>query len=191
MKIDITKQLKAARMTQGALADAIGKSHGFLSEVLSGKKNPSVETLSAIAAALGVPVSDIIVGSSDTAPDGRSGMSESMAEPFRPAETTPIRVAVDALSRNRRRAETYRVRVGDLALALCAGDVLILDMGASPAPGSLVVATIADAATGAATTVVRKWLPGWLIGGTSEATSMQAPEHSVAVLGVVGAVIRA
>lgn len=187
MKIEIAQHLKAARMTQGALADAIGKSHGFLSEILSGKKNPSVETLQAMADALGVPVSAIIAGGDDTQPP--TGLAEAQAEPFRAAQSSPIREAIAALSRAIRRPDTYRVRNADAALALCAGDVLIIALGATPAPGALVIATIANLDSGEAATIVRRYVPGWLF-GAGQPMAIEDKQNSVGVLGTVVSVIR-
>lgn len=48
---------KGAKITQEALAAAIGTSQSNISEIEKGKHNPTLETLSKIAVALNVPVS--------------------------------------------------------------------------------------------------------------------------------------
>lgn len=48
---------KKAGLTQAALADACGMATARISEIESGRHNPTVDTLDAIAAALGVHIS--------------------------------------------------------------------------------------------------------------------------------------
>ncbi|MEO8530853.1 MAG: helix-turn-helix transcriptional regulator [Deltaproteobacteria bacterium] len=52
MKLNISAALVRSGMTQSALADAVGIGKGFLSEIISGKKDPSFETFKRIAKVL-------------------------------------------------------------------------------------------------------------------------------------------
>lgn len=188
MKLDIRKHLKAAGMNQAALADAVDIKPGFLSEILSGKKNPSLNTLEAIAAALNVQIADLFAGET---PDTGSltGMAEAEAEPFKPAGSSALQAAIAALGSACRHAETYRIKKADPALALCEGDLLVIDMGAPVEPGALVIATIADFDSGAASTIVRRYVPGWLF-GPGNPVQIDNGQNSVGVLGTVRSMIR-
>ena len=188
MKLNIRDHLKAARMKQAALAEAADITPGFLSEILSGKKQPSVETLQAIAAALKVSVADLVADPPQDAVK-TIGFAEPEAEPFEPETSTSLQKALSALASACKHAETYLIRKSDASLALCAGDVLVIDLDAPLEPGALVIATIADADSGEATTVVRRYVPGWLF-GSGDPVRTDDDKTSVGVLGSVRSMIR-
>jgi len=62
----IGKALKKAREAKGAdyhqvdLAAAVNLQRSYISELESGKRNPTIETLAVICEELGVPLSDVI-----------------------------------------------------------------------------------------------------------------------------------
>ncbi|MCL6563282.1 MAG: helix-turn-helix domain-containing protein [Firmicutes bacterium] len=74
------RALRRARgWTQQQLAQAAGCGQSFLSEIETGKANPTQAMLEAIAAALGVPVSQLFV--EDPTPDTASAGTSAMPIP--------------------------------------------------------------------------------------------------------------
>jgi hypothetical protein len=88
----------------------------------------------------------------------------------------------------------YITRRNDPSLGLMPGDGLVVSSGATPEPGAIVVATVADTQTGEANTVVRRLAPPYLASGApadpQPLMNMNAPFTSVAILGVVIALWR-
>lgn len=181
MKLAIAPQLARAGMTQTALADRVGVNKGFMSEVVSGKKYPSVETLMAIAAALGVPV----VALFDDAPTDQgaaraepAGMAED-ATPYTPAATThgdPVRTLYASRARNA--AITHRAAVDMPGFGITAGDLLVCDLSRLPSPGEVTVAVAVDTDTGTAQTMIRRYTPPFLLAGAALAATTIAIETS-------------
>lgn len=60
MEIDLKSALKRRGMSQQQLADAIDVSKGYISEIASGKKRPSIETLEQILDAIDADIAEII-----------------------------------------------------------------------------------------------------------------------------------
>ena len=58
----IRARRRELNLTQGFLANAAGVGTSQICQIESGQKNPSVETLAAIACALSVPVGDLMSG---------------------------------------------------------------------------------------------------------------------------------
>lgn len=56
----IRQLAKKRKLTANRLADFSGLGRGFLSNILTGKKSPSLRTLAKIAAALDVPVRELL-----------------------------------------------------------------------------------------------------------------------------------
>jgi len=73
MKFDLKSALERRGMSQQALADAIGRGKGYVSELASGKKQPSIETLDLILAALDADISEIVAPRQFIAVAGRVG----------------------------------------------------------------------------------------------------------------------
>lgn len=63
-----------------------------------------------------------------------------------------------------RTPETYRLSASLPGFGLIAGDVLVVDLGNTPAPGDLAIVTTEDEA-GNATTLVRRLFPPYLVAG--------------------------
>lgn len=60
MKLRIKEVLKEKKVTAVSLAEQIGIAQPSMSNIANGKVTPSLDTLEKIAAALGVPVSELI-----------------------------------------------------------------------------------------------------------------------------------
>lgn len=70
---------------------------------------------------------------------------------YGPAATTPA---------------TFKLTMSLPAFALVANDVLVVDLARVPSPGDLTLVTILDEATTETQTVIRRYLPPYLAGGT-------------------------
>lgn len=162
MKLDIGSALARSGMTQTALADAIDVKKGFMSEIISGKKSPSLETLIRIAQALGVTMAELFIDegrASTAAPERKfTGMSDE-AVPFdwqdfrdRSRSTNAIEAAQSGL----RHPETYRIPAAIGWLALMAGDILIVDLARPAKDGDLILVGLTDADGFNARTLVRR-----------------------------------
>lgn len=169
MRLNIAPLLARSRMTQSALADQIGVKKGFMSEVISGKKSPSVETLIAIADALKVPVGDLFDDAAaplPRAPDATaSGMSED-ALPFTHQVATnadPIRTLYADRARNA--AITHRAAASFPGFGITAGDLIVCDLSRLPSPGEVAIAVAVDTDTGTAQSLIRRYAPPFLLGG--------------------------
>src|SRR4051812_20884990 len=62
----------ARKMTLSALGEASGLSKGFISQVESGRSNPSLDSLERIASSLGLPLAGLLHDSSRPRPAPRS-----------------------------------------------------------------------------------------------------------------------
>lgn len=169
-------------MTQVALAERAGISPGFLSELMSGRKEPSMATLRALATALDLGVSDLQADGWSQARSPSAGFAEDHAAAFtgelpdlspRPTPARPIYTARHMLP----------------ALGIMQGDLLVIDLKASAQPGDTVLATEIDDA-GAARTIVARNAPPWIIPGDGSALKRVDQSGRLAIPGVVAAVIR-
>jgi transcriptional regulator with XRE-family HTH domain len=162
MGLNLHPILARTGINQTTLADRVGVRKGFISEIMSGKKTPSHDTLLSIAAALGVQVGDLF----DDAPTKvamAQGLSETQAVPYewrprRQAEVPGDEVA--ALSSTLRKPETYQVTMAVPWLALLAGDVLVVDIGTAPSDGDVILVGVVDSDTGAAKTILARFQKG-------------------------------
>ena len=77
-------------LTIRALADNIGVSSSLISQIETGKSQPSVSTLYAITSALGLPIEELFDETSEVGPrrDRRTGDGAGLALPSRPTGTT-------------------------------------------------------------------------------------------------------
>jgi phage repressor protein C with HTH and peptisase S24 domain len=73
MKIDLGRLLHRRGMSQRELAERIGKTDGFISQLKNGKREASPETLEAIADALHVSLAELLTERRSVAVAGRVG----------------------------------------------------------------------------------------------------------------------
>lgn len=113
---------------------------------------------------------------------GTAGFGEAEAEPFAAgAAAAPFALPPGA--------DVWRVKGRALDLAgYLPGDLVVVDGHATPRAGDIVCAQVLDAAGGTARTVLRKYLPPYLM-AVSTAAAEEAPvpldPETVAVMGVV------
>lgn len=189
MKLNIGRILRARKMRQSQLADAIGISRGYLSELISEKKEPSQKMLVQIADALGVSPAELFEPNAPAPSPNATGFSEEGA--------TYIADAVQAPSTAR---QTRRVghqqhliaRRNMLGFAILRGDEIMIDIAAPPPTRGLVAVTRVDLNTGAGVTLIRRIEAGLLISDdpTSPPDEWEGDDFNVAVMGVVVGIVR-
>lgn len=147
-------------MTQSALADAIDVKKGFISEIVSNKKSPSLETLVRIAGALNVGVGDLFANSTTALarPSPPPGLKDEAVpfdwQGFRDGKRSSD--AIEAAQRPLRHPATYQISAAIPWLALLSGDVLICDLGRPPADGEIILVGKSDADGFNTRTLVRR-----------------------------------
>ncbi|WP_350156138.1 helix-turn-helix domain-containing protein [Roseovarius indicus] len=153
MENTLGKTLRAMRMTQQELAARIGVSKGFVSEIVSGKKRPSVETLQSIAEALDISI-DTFWGTS-VAP----GFSDEVTD-FQP--TDPIRTDLAHMFRRHgQNLHFYQMTSAAPGFALLEGDVVAVDFGRTAKPGEIALFEELDD-FGESRKIVARWFDPWL-----------------------------
>lgn len=196
MKLALGPALKRHNVTQTALAEKIGVSKGFISEIVSGKKRPSVETLEKIAKALDADIS-VLYETGDPfaiqpSHDKNAGFSDA-----RPAVFTGNNVRLNDLlttfiGDDMRHPATYVATADMIGFAILSGDVLVLDMKSARDIDGLVIATTTDTITGATKTLVRRRAGSALIPpdprGPIDYIDPESP--AIGILGLIKGVIR-
>lgn len=91
------------------------------------------------------------------------GFAERDARPWRPKPTASELELIRALAPTARHPTTYRLTRGAPGFNLSAGDVVIVDLHRTPAPKDIVVVNMTDPEVGAATTLLRRYLPPYVI----------------------------
>jgi len=167
------KRLRAARgWSQDRLATLAGMTQSCVRAIEIGETaNPRTDTVAKLAQALGVTAAELVG-------DAGGGMAEAEAAPWAGLEARDL---VFRLSPSARHPTAYRVASDMAAFGMMAGDVA--------AAGDVVVATIADPETGAARTVVRRYLPPVLVDSAAR-DALRADGNAVAIMGPVVAVFR-
>lgn len=161
-------------------------------------RSPSIDVIRAIAKSLGVSPMYLIDGETGNRSDG---FSENDAEPFalpsgggeRPDLTDLRRRLPEVLAPEGRTLATYALRVRMAGFDLSAGDVLIVDLKTPARAGDLVLATVADLATGSATTLLRRFLAPYLIANDpgADLAPLVVDNYRTVILGRVAASFRA
>jgi transcriptional regulator with XRE-family HTH domain len=199
----LASRLKRLRLKSGRsgreLSIAAGLSANTVTEIEANpQRSPRISAVQALADALGVSLSYLAEGI--TGNGARIGFSESDAAPWVPAPSgqRPDRTEAQTriartLAPNSQQVATFEVTTGMPGFNLDRADVLVIDMKAPAAQGDLVVATVANLETAAATTVVRRYLPPYLIpSDSSNARDILVVDGArTVILGKVAASFRA
>lgn len=149
MKLNIAPVLARKNIKQSALADAINVNKGYVSELISGKKEPSLETLRRIVEFLDVPVGELfgeIAHEPAAQADEAPGFRESDVAEYQPGETRdPLEAKLlSAASGLVRSPVTYRATTAIGAFAIQPGDLLIVDLAGGPVSGDMVLVGLTD-----------------------------------------------
>jgi transcriptional regulator with XRE-family HTH domain len=163
-KLNLGRLLRAKGMTQTALADAVGVQKGFMSEIVSGKKDPSLETLQKIIAVLQVDPSEAFADDDQLMPmktavinDARRGFREDEAKPF--AGPMPATIT----GPNGTTLIPYQISTHLPAISLRAGDILLVDLKKQPVDDDLILVGLTDKDGFQPTTLVRRYRAPWAI----------------------------
>ena len=166
------------------LAEAVGINPSSLSNIASGRHNPSYDTLVKIARHTGIALSDL----TDVP---QRGLAEGTVEPFSPRpEQNDLPDMMARLAPDARHRQVYIARSSAPAFGVMAGDLLVIEPSFDPASiplNAIVVAQIEDASGQAHTTLCRA-LPPHLADPTG--FSIGRIGANAAVVGVVQATAR-
>lgn len=197
----IAAAVKASTKTMRQVSLDAGLSVNRVSQLINKGGNPGVATLAAIAQATGTPLADLL-DDTQAPPEQVHGMAETEATPWTPPppDSTKATQAIapqhlaQTLAPSARHCATYRITRAFPGLGLLPNDLVIVDLSSGQqSAGDIVIATIADPLTGEATTVVRRFLPPYLISGDPVAdTNPEIVDNNrVSILGRVAASARA
>lgn len=185
MKLNLNPFMRAANMNLTELATSVGIGKGYASDIRSGKKTPSPEVIAKIAAALGVEPGAII---DSPPPDGLQKpaadffMADAVAKPLR----NNIASLIATITPDARKAAMWKSVRSAPAFGILVGDVLIVDLGAGPLAGDLVICTPEDYYS---ITLLRRWAGPYLLSDTSGQPTISST-RGIAILGVVRGVLR-
>lgn len=185
MPLLIHKRLRDLNMTQRALADAVGVSPGFISEMASGHKHPSMRTLHKLAEALQCTPAELQGGEPARS---ATGMSDPAAAYVTPSTDPPA--AVDLIKRASPGREAFVASNAAPAFGVLRGDIFVAQLGAPPRSGDFVLATETDE-HGAGTTFLARYIDGHLM--HSDPARAPTPSQSgdrVAIMGVIVGLVR-
>lgn len=181
-------------MTQDALAAKIGRDKGFVSTIISGKRNASVATLQRIADALGIKIADLFddqsfpLQQSDHGP----GFGESNVAPFLMATDDGLHALLRRCAPDVRHIATYQVTRSQLGFGYLAGDILAVELNGTPQTGHIVLATIGNAKGNVFTTQIRRLTGPWLLSHDPSvpAHKVDPDDQRVGIMGIVHGSIR-
>lgn len=163
MSLNILAHLKSKKMTQAALAEAVGVSPGFISEVISGKKRFSLETLEKVAEVLNLSVGDLYDDAAakpvDAAP---RGFREDLTpfEPGRHDAGQHLDRLARALLPAGGRLALARLSRSAPGLAAMTGDIICLDTATRSVTGQTLACQVVDEMTASARTMFALAAPG-------------------------------
>lgn len=186
MTLSIADLLEKKKMSQTALATRIGKSRGYVSEIIAGKKRPSMAVLEQIAEALDVPQAALFTTQPAT------GMSENGVEPYEARPKGDLRAAARLAGIDRASLMLYRVQRPYPGFSLLSHDILIVDTQTPGTEAGIVVVTLSDPDTGSAETTLRRMVSPWLIPDDPGASPerIQSNSQRQGLLGTVAGVLR-
>ena len=181
---NIRKRMTTLGMKQNALAEKVGISPGYLSEILSGKKQPSLDTLERLAEALETSPADL-----HGAPAPRAhGFAETAGSFVSPAQATPPGLEQTLAASPGRAA--YVVNAPAIGLGLLAGDTIVLQLGAPAHQGAVVIATEVDEMGAGTSFVARRVGDFFLLADPTQPPKRAINGTTITVMGVVVAVFR-
>ncbi|XAI95588.1 hypothetical protein [Nostoc phage Nsp-JY21] len=191
----LTQYLLAERGRQARLAEDIGVSPSYISDVSKGKKPGTLKLFRSIASATGLPLAELL-GEHEYENDDDTpilhGLGEPDATPFVAKQGTP---AADAMLIARTLAPDashivlYTAQRDFPGFAILKGDLLIIGTASQSKNGDVVIANISDGSQHNATTVLRQRFGDQLVRPLSGA--LQNEERlSVGIFGTLIAAIR-
>lgn len=199
MRVNLAPILRRRNVKQSELADSIGVSRGYISELVSGKKEPSTEMLRKIASELDVSPAELFdsqfsqSNSTGELINETGGLSESSDAFFVSKEKVAQskEAALGALSENDQ-TTVLKCTKTLLGFGILEGDKIVVDMRLKRSLGKLAVVTKADLQTGEGQIFIKRIEAAAVHGPDPlhQGESWQSRHHNYAVLGTVVGVIR-
>ncbi len=173
----------AERGRQSRLAEDLGVSRSYLSDVANGHKPGSLELLRRIADLTGLDLSDLA---------GRPpGMAEGDARPYLPGpKANKMRDVAGMLFPGLRNVSYYTATMDQPGFGILSGDLLVLETSFAAdrvEPGKLVLAR-GEGQNSAGQTLVGRLAPPWLIDGNGRISGEVG--MTVGLIGLVQVVLR-
>ncbi len=160
MSLNLKNLLDEKGVSQTTLAQALGASRGYVSEIVSGKKQPSLEMLERIAAELNVSTGDLFAN------NRAQGFEEPSVRAFvakSPSAKRHVAALTRALAPHARHPILHEITQCCPAAMLMKGDLLIADAHPDPTDGDLVVVQVQDTESGEVETDLATWHRGAVI----------------------------
>lgn len=180
--------------SQRDISKAAGLAPGTLNDILKNRRrSPSVENLKALAGVLGVSAAWLVDGQGDNS----RGFSESELSAWTAPARSGQKPDLDhtrlarLLAPDARNATTMSLNIDAPACGLVSGDIIVIDIKSPAKTGDLVVAQVADLETGEASTVLRRYLPPYLVPVETKGETYMADGVRTSVMGPVAASFRA
>lgn len=194
MKFNITPHLKRRKMTQTDLAEAMHVNRSFVSEIIHGKKRPSMEKLELMIRALDVSPSEIIIDDEpDDAvkPETPPGFGEGAAKAYAFPKAYFAQDIMRYIAPAARHPAPFLVTRAEPAFALLTGDVVIVDLNSTAKDDDIVLITRLIEA-GSAVTQFRRLITPWLVAGDGTTPSDRVDDTTgqIAIMGTVSGVLR-
>ena len=169
----ISARLRVVGLSERALSERAGSAdliRNWRRKVKAGDTGgANHESLRRVADELGVTLNWLLHGGAAT-PDSQ-GMAEDAAE-FTTPPAAQAQVAGLFAAKARHPAPTHRAITAMPDFAIAAGDLLICDLSRGPEPGELAIVSMIDEQAGTARTLVRRYLPPWLLSGSGDITGL-------------------
>lgn len=182
---------RRAGVSQRAAAARMGRQPGFLSRLYNGQQAMRLPEARELADILKVPLADVLraAGLDASSPPADAPPTGALGEAN--VEYLPNR-EVAAPKAQGPRQTVWRVRSGDMrAAGFLPGDVIVVDDALQPRRGDAVLAQLYDLSLGSAETVLRLYLPPYLVRPGLEAeTPLAVDGERVLVRGVVSSLVR-
>jgi len=181
---DALKSYLDAERGRGArLADDLGISRSYVSDLANGKKEASAPLLRRIALATGIPVGDLM--------GAQPGMAEGEATPYIPGpKANRLRDLVGTMFPGMRHPSYFTATHEHLAFGILRGDLLVAEASFNAdrvEPSKLVIANLAQEPGDEKTVIARVARP-WLVDSSGRVCGEL--DVSAAILGVIQIVMR-
>jgi transcriptional regulator with XRE-family HTH domain len=178
MRLDIKSAMKRRKMNQTELAEAVGIQRSYMSELINGKKQPSMALFTRLVDVLKVSPDDFLRQDAPKTPEERGQQMLTSLLAFEESETVPfdrtgaadkggsrhaaMMRACRALAPETRSLDFHLVARNMPSLGLLKGDAVVLDMNPLYRDGDLVIANAVDA-NGTGMTLIREYQAPFLV----------------------------
>ena len=198
-----SERLKAARVaagfaSAGEAAERLGIPYPTYSAHENGSRGYRAGAAERYARAFGTTAEYLLFGRKDGAGEIRyetpqheaGGFAESELTPWEGPRRNDTPDPIAALAPGAGHPTAYRLGKAVPGFSLLKGDVVILDLKTPAKRDDIVVARIVDTDIGDAQTVLRRYLPPYLVTATSAEPSEIADDGDIAIMGPVVASFR-